>query len=107
MDVNELDEVRIWAISQEASAKTRADLVDSEMIDDNEEVDEGEMEDEDMEIAPDDDNDPANGQENYGDVESAQLREVTQRKKPSRRKNHEPLLNGNAGGTAVRVGDGG
>ena len=95
-------------MTQEASAKTQAELMDSEMIDDNQEVDAGEMEDDNMEVVPNDGNDPANGQGNYGDVESTQLREVTQRKKPSRRKTHEqPLLNGNAGGTAVRVGDGG
>ena len=55
-----------------------------------------------MDVAPDDDR----GQGNYK-VDSAQLREVTQRKKPSRRRNHDALLNGNGGATALRVGDGG
>ena len=47
-------------------------------------------------------------QENY-DAEdvSAQVREVPQRKKQSRRRNHDALLNGSAGGTVVSVGDGG
>ena len=102
VDVHELDECRIWAQNQEAVA-SQADLGDSEMIDGNDEIDDGEIEDEDMEAAPEDPE-----QEHY-DLEnaSAQVREVTQRKKQSRRRNHDALLNGNAGGTVVSVGDGG
>ena len=102
LDVNELDECRLWAENQEIVA-SQADLADSEMIDDNEEIDDGEIEDEDMDVAHDEQDRGPDGYE----VDSAQLREVTQRKKPSRRRNHEALLNGNRGGTAVRVGDGG
>jgi casein kinase II subunit beta len=101
VDINELDEVRLWTENQEHMT-SQADLADSEMIDGNEEIDEGEMEDEDMEIEADGEQ-PQPGYE----IDSAQIREVTQRKKPSRRRNHEAILNGNAGGTAVRVGDGG
>jgi casein kinase II subunit beta len=101
VDINELDEVRLWTENQEHMA-SQADLADSEMIDGNEEINEGEMEDEEMEIEADGEQ-PQPGYE----IDSAQIREVTQRKKPSRRRNHEAVLNGNAGGTAVRVGDGG
>ena len=97
VDINELDECRLWAQNQEAVA-SQADLADSEMIDDNEEMDEGEMEEDD---APD-------SHENY-DMENgpAQVQELMRKKKQSRRRNHDALLNGNAGGTAVSVGDGG
>jgi casein kinase II subunit beta len=101
LDVNELDEVRLWTENQEHLAG-QADLADSEMVDGNEVIDEGEMEDDDMEIEPEGQREQA-GYE----VDSAQMREVTQRKKPSRRRNHESILNGTGGGTAVRVGDGG
>ncbi|KAK3720378.1 casein kinase 2 regulatory subunit [Vermiconidia calcicola] len=104
VDVNELDECRTWAESQEVAA-SRAELADSEMVDDNAEIDGGEVEDEDMDAAPEEE-DGDREQQNH-DVDSAQLREVAQRKKPSRRKNHDALLNGSGGGTAVRVGDGG
>ena len=100
VDVNELDETRLWAQSQEVGT-SQADLADSEMVDDNEEIDNGEVEDEEMDAIPDEQPPAENG------VESAQVREVTQRKKQSRRRNHDALLNGNAGGTAVKVGDGG
>ena len=104
-DVNELDECRIWAQNQEEAAASQADLADSEMVDENEEIDEGDVEDEDMHVDPEE----VQQQQVGYDAESAQLREVTQRKKPSRRRNHDALLNGDGGGvgTAVRVGDGG
>lgn len=103
LDVNELDECRIWAENQEAS-QSQADLADSEMIDENEEIDEGEMEDEEVEM----EGDGAVRTTPYADAESAQLREVMQRKKSGRRRNHDALLNGDGGGgTAVSVGDGG
>lgn len=102
VDVHELDECRIWAQNQEA-ATSQVDLADSEMVDGNDEIDDGEIEDEDMEPAPED---PA--QENYElENTSAQVKEVTQRKKQSRRRTHDALLNGNAGGPVVSVGDGG
>ena len=103
VDINELDEVRLWTENQEHMA-SQANLADSEMIDGaNAELDTGDVEDEDMEVEADplpDEN---------GDYEvGAQVKEVTQRKKPSRRRNHEAaILNGTSGGTAVRVGDGG
>lgn len=113
LDVNELDECRIWAQNQETMT-SQADLGDSEMIDGNDEVDEGEVEDEDMD-PPADENDEVAEQENY-DVDNTntntQIRDVTQqqqhqqrKKKSSRRRNHDALLNGNAGGTVVSVGD--
>ena len=43
VDVNKLNECRIWAESQEA-ATSHVDLADSEMVDENEEIDEGEVE---------------------------------------------------------------
>ncbi len=104
-DINELDECRMWAESQEA-ALTPAQLGDSEMVEENEEIDDGEVEDEDMAVEP-------NGEEVDGEAQEgdyAQLREVTtQRKKTGRRRNrsHDVMVNGSGGGTAVRVGDGG
>jgi casein kinase II subunit beta len=112
MDVNELDECRLWAHNQEILQKFAAanaaegNIEDSEMVDEGEEVAEGEGEDQDM------------------DAESSQMRsngngnvkEVTQRKKPSggaaRRKGTDAtagagLANGDGGRSTVRVGDGG
>lgn len=102
VDINELDEVRLWTENQEHMA-SQADLADSEMVDGaNAELDDGEVEDEDMEIEADGEQ----PQGNY-EVDSAQIREVTQRKKPSRRRNPDAILNGSTNGTAVRVGNGG
>lgn len=59
LDVNELDECRIWAETQEALANKVAgaprqnEHADSEMADDNEEIDDGELEDQDMEAGAD------------------------------------------------------
>lgn len=102
VDVNELDECRIWAQNHEAMT-SQADLGDSEMIDENEEVDDGEVGDQDENMEPA----PSESRHENHDADSAQIREVTRRSKPSRRRNHDALLNGNGGGTAVRVGDGG
>lgn len=107
-DVNELDECRIWAQNQEAAQATSsgvaaetADLADSEMADENVEADDGEVEDEDMEV---------NGAAPGGiapDGHPAQVQEVTQRRKPGRRRNHDALPNGESGGTALSVGGAG
>jgi casein kinase II subunit beta len=114
LDVNELDECRLWAHNQEVLQKFAAanaaevDVADSEMVDDAEEQGEGEEEDQDMA-----DSSQARNNGN-GDV-----KEVTQRKKPSgsstRRKitGHQDatagaaLANGDSGRNPVRVGDGG
>ncbi|KAK5168058.1 casein kinase 2 regulatory subunit [Saxophila tyrrhenica] len=99
VDVNELDECRLWAESQEAAA-SQADLGDSEMVEANEEIDEGEMEDEHMAAEEQDEESRREEDEGY-----AQLREVTtQRKKSARRRNNDVMVNGSSGVTAVRHG---
>lgn len=96
-DVNELDECAIWAKNQAATAAPMPEVADADMADDNAEIEEGEQEDAEM-------NTTNNGQPT---PEATQLREVKQKKK-SRRRNHDnTLVNGNGGGTAVKVGDGG
>lgn len=123
MDVNELDECRIWAQNQELLEQSRAgtEFGDEEMADENTALDEeqaaGDMDEEDMVTGA---QEPGDRQFEGGD--NPQVREVTQRRKPSRRKNHQNsssagasahhgggLVNGEGtgGGTAVRVGDGG
>nr|POE47680.1 casein kinase ii subunit beta-1 [Quercus suber] len=107
MDVNELDECQMWVRSQEAAAgPANVNTVgavaygtafgDSEMADETVEVD-GEVEDLDMDAG-----ETQGGAQN----DQAQVREVTQRRKPGRRKNQDGLVNGEGGGMAVRVGDG-
>ena len=112
-DVNELDECRLYAQNQEL-AQSQTDLADEEMADGNDEVDAGEMEEDDMGAAAGAVEDEQGSRhrdqhsEQQQDGESAQVREVAQRRKPSRRRNHS-LMNGEGGGggTAVQVGDGG
>ncbi|CZT22854.1 related to casein kinase II, beta subunit [Ramularia collo-cygni] len=59
MDVNELDECKAWALNQEALAEallkstTDNDMADADMVDENEEIDDGEAEDQDMEAGAD------------------------------------------------------
>lgn len=126
-DLNDLDECRLWMQNQglvagvpEQPGAGEAGLGDSEMVDGNAEVGvEGGEVDEDEEMEEDEvgEEGDVNGgepeeQQPLADkgVESAQLREVTQRKKSGRRRqHHDGLLNGDGGGggTAVRVGDGG
>lgn len=128
VDINELDECRIWAQNQEALSLSRTqsgtefapeddqEMADDEVLEnevDDEEIDDGDMEDEDLGAGPEE------PPERQVDGESMQIHEVTQRRKPSRRKNGERLNGGGggggpgfvngegAGGTAVRVGDGG
>ncbi|KAK4547298.1 hypothetical protein LTR36_000953 [Oleoguttula mirabilis] len=107
-DVNELDECRIWEQNQEATRGSAgitdgaADLGDSEMADENAEVDEGEVEDEEMHVngaAP-----PSGGTQ---DENAAPVKEVTSRRRPSRRRGHDVLHNGENGGTALSVGGAG
>ena len=105
VDINEVDECRIWAQSKAAAAIPHPPPADSEMPDHDEEAEDDDVEDEDMDAVPV----VGSEQENY-DMEDAgpQIRETSRRKKQSRRRNHDGLLNGNtAGGTAVSVGDGG
>ena len=131
VDINELDECRIWAANQEAAAaaaqnnSSRGELDDEEMgeVEMNEEVEGGEMEEEGLDdvgaAAGTGDANAAAGGEEY--AEGVQVREVTRRGKPSARRKNERererhhgggggLVNGEGvggGGTAVRVGDGG
>lgn len=109
MDVNELDECHIWTQSQEAAATLAAtdpgatvgaggEFADSEMADETIEVD-GEVEDAEMDAS-------ALAEGKYDNDDQAQVREVAQRRKPTRRRNHDALVNGEGGGMAVRVGDG-
>ncbi|KAK5120966.1 hypothetical protein LTR85_005750 [Meristemomyces frigidus] len=106
-DVSELDECRIWALNQEATQTTAgvgadvADLGDSEMADENAEVDEGEVEDEVMDV------NGAAPSTAAQDENTAPLQEVTSRRKTSRRRNHDVLHNGESGGTALSVGGAG
>lgn len=117
VDVNELDECRIWAENQEyiaqqtasstmATTSGQTQAADAEMADDNEEVDDGAVEDQDMEASTSALR--GNGQQ--------QVQEVTQRKKSvngrSSKRHHQAdsgaMVNGDAAGrSAVRVGDGG
>lgn len=119
MDVNELDECRIWAVNQEAAAQRgQPDFDDEEMggAEENEEIEAGEMEEEGAEFV---------GEGAGEEVVDAQVREVAQRRKAGsgRRKNGAAgerirggtgtgMVNGEGvgaggGGTAVRVGEGG
>lgn len=103
-DINDLDECRIWADNQEvimhnaAVAAAEAEMADSEMADDNEEVPGAQMEDQDM--------DASSAVRSNG-----QHTEVAQRKKPNGRKHHQAesgaMVNGDTTRSAVRVGDGG
>ncbi|KAF7187307.1 Casein kinase II subunit beta-1 [Pseudocercospora fuligena] len=111
-DVNELDECRIWAENQEAMMSTTGGdaagdedampaFADSEMADDNEEIDEGEQEDQDM--------DGRNGDEQgleSRDV-AAQRRKAVNRRKAKHEDSGAGLVNGESSRSAVRVGDGG
>lgn len=104
VDVNELDECRTWAQNQEALSevlsKAAADkeMADADMVDDNEEIDAGEVEDQDMETGAAD-SVRSNGK---------QAKEVPQRKKAAgatshRRKTNpqDAALNGDAGRVGV------
>lgn len=107
-DVNELDECRVWAESQEAlssGANVGAvpDLEDSEMADDNLEIDEGEMEDTEMNGDSLSGRAPSDAQEVRINGEEAPQR---QRKAP-RRRTHEGMVNGQSAGTALSVGGAG
>ena len=113
VDVNELDECRIWAQNQEAQQASTgvgaetADLGDSAMPDENVEQAEGEVEDEDMDVNG---GRPPRGVAQDGRAAAqTQTQEVAQRKKPSRRRNHtDALPNGQqSGGTALSVGGAG
>ena len=142
LDMNELDECRIWAQTQEAimkddptaataiivgtstagptasTATAIADRPDAEMADANVEIDEGEMEDHDMDGAQ---HHPSSTNHDF-DADSSQIHDVTQRRKPSnagtsttsgrtKRLAQDPsagaLVNGDSRGNAVRVGEAG
>lgn len=138
MDISELDESRIWTQSHDPTtnhtAKNQAEVGgDAEMADHAEEIDGGEVEDEDMDGAaaalPDGKGDgevEVDGEDEEeeddiaeDDAARAQVRDVAHRKKQGRRRNNNldgsadanansAMVNGNStGGTAVRVGDGG
>jgi casein kinase II subunit beta len=103
LDVNELDECRIWAENQQAAQGSAAmletaDLADSEMADENFEEDEGEMEDEDMGI---------NGAAPAQNGVTAQIHDVSTSRKTARRRNHDAMPNGEGGGTVLSVGGAG
>ncbi|QIX01739.1 hypothetical protein AMS68_007256 [Peltaster fructicola] len=95
-DIHELDECALWVRSQETHATAMdegADLGDSEMAEANEEIDEGEVEDQDMDA-------PTGALD-----EAADTRELAaERKKNVKRREHDSLMNGDGGGAAVRVG---
>ena len=110
-DINELDECRIWEQSQEAFI-SQEDMGDSEMMDGELQAEEaeGEVGDEDMDGAPEDGEgqDAEQGRENHeAESTNGRVSEIVKRKKSSRRKKHEGLLNGNASAATVSVGDGG
>ncbi|EME89793.1 casein kinase II, regulatory subunit [Pseudocercospora fijiensis CIRAD86] len=108
-DVNELDECRVWAENQEAMMSTTGGdaggdgdampaFADSEMADDNEEIDQGEQEDQDM--------DARNGDEHgleSRDV-AAQRRKAVNRRKGKHEDSGAGLVNGESSRSAVRVG---
>ncbi|KAK5137415.1 hypothetical protein LTR08_008993 [Meristemomyces frigidus] len=110
-DVNELDECRIWAQSQEAmhtdltGATTEvADLADSEMADENVEEDEGEAADEEMEA----NGGPPGGAASGGHAAVQHTLEAPQgKRKSSRRRTHEGLHGAEHGGTVLSVGGAG
>ncbi|KAK5115986.1 casein kinase 2 regulatory subunit [Meristemomyces frigidus] len=118
VDVNELDECRAWAESQQATDGSApafaqidgaeaqvADLGDSEMADENVEEDEGEVEDEDMGVNGDT-GEPPDGVAQNG--QPAHLPDITSSRKTSRRRNHGGVTNGEGGGgTALSVGGAG
>ncbi|WPG99495.1 Hypothetical protein R9X50_00231000 [Acrodontium crateriforme] len=103
-DVNELDECTIFdetqALMRTTDAGEGAGFPDSEMIDENAEVQGNVGEDQDMD-ASEQQVDAATGET------IAQMRDVA-RRKSNRRRPANGLVNGEShGGTAVRVGDGG
>ncbi|KAK5160103.1 hypothetical protein LTS14_002210 [Recurvomyces mirabilis] len=111
VDVNELDECRLWTEGQQQAleanpnntqkeAATAANLGDSEMADENVEEDGGEVEDEDMGVNGE--GDPPDGVAQNG--QPAHLPDVAASRKASRRRNHDKLTNGEGGGTALSVG---
>lgn len=93
VDVNELDECRIWSENQQAAVTGG----DSEMIDEAAEVEEGDGEVEDQDMGP------IGGET----AEVIERKEVAKRKKGSKRRTNT-LVNGDGGGgTPVSVGGGG
>lgn len=109
-NINDLDECRQWAEMQQAESHTLnnrrgvsgvpADLADSEMADENTVIDEGEIEDDEMESTSRLVRDEGNDARPH---DSAQAEKVVRR-----RQNGEGLLKGEGiGNAAVRVGDGG
>ncbi|EME49061.1 hypothetical protein DOTSEDRAFT_67940 [Dothistroma septosporum NZE10] len=107
-NVIDLDECAIWAQNQTAMmndaavAPAEAGFGDSEMADDNQEIDEGEVEDQDMDVSA-----AAAVRSN-----DQQVQEVTQRRKPSvkKQRHHQTgpgaMVNGDLARSVVRVGDG-
>lgn len=110
-DINELDECKIWAQTQEAQVQADAgtvtgaaevaSLADAEMVDQNVEEDDGEIEDEDMAVEPD----IAQTGEAVG--AAPQSLPSTSKRRTSRRRDHQAMGNGETGSKAVKVGDGG
>lgn len=114
MDVNELDECRLWDEAQQgrdAVSGFEGDGVEAQGEGDEMMGDEGFEEDQEEEVEYGEDMDAV--QEVVDEGEMAQAREAdSQRRKGSRRPGvREGLVNGSSpgggGGTAVRVGDGG
>ncbi|KAK0366833.1 casein kinase 2 regulatory subunit [Friedmanniomyces endolithicus] len=129
-DVNELDECGIWeagrrvgggggAVATAGMAAGVGGLADAEMVDEGLEAEVVEGEDEDMgvngegeEEAEEGDGDgqlPDDGAIAQGGRAEAQVPEVssTSRRRTGRRRNHDALVNGDGGGTAVSVGGAG
>ena len=129
-DVNELDECGIWeagrrvgggggAVATAGMAAGLGALADAEMVDEGLEAEVVEGEDEDMgvngegeEEAEEGDGDgqlPDDGAIAQGGRAEAQVPEVssTSRRRTGRRRNHDALVNGDGGGTAVSVGGAG
>lgn len=113
LDVNELDECRLWVENQEqlisdaVEAAVDAATADSEMADDNEEIADGEIdEDQEMDVS-------SSAMRSNGHGQMAQ--DISQRRNPSgsgrAKRLHQAesgaIVNGDSSRSAVRVGDGG